>query len=88
MLSVTSSLVNTENKGLFLTVWISGNKTCRKKIILFEINIWICILHKILDAVLYELLHLNFVLSLHVEYQSRSDLGWKGKIRAFKSHVK
>jgi hypothetical protein len=26
-------------KGLFLTVWISGNKTFRRKIILYEINI-------------------------------------------------
>jgi len=87
MLSVTSTLVNTENKGQFLTVWICGNKIYRKKIILFKINIWICILHKFLDAVLYDLLHLNFVLALHVECQSRSDLGWRGKICALKSHI-
>jgi hypothetical protein len=88
MLSVTLPLVNTENKALFLTVWISGSKTCCKKIIFFKINIWICILHKLLHAVLYELLHLNFVLALHVECQSRSDLGWRAKIRALKFHIK
>lgn len=32
MLSVTSSLVNTENIGLFLPVSISGNKTCHNEL--------------------------------------------------------
>jgi len=88
MLSVISPFFNTGNEGLFLTVWVSDIKTCRTKMISFEFNIWICILHKILHAVLYELLHLNFVLALHIECQSRSDLGWRGKIRAPKSHAK
>ena len=67
-------LLTQKKKGLFFAVWISGNKTCRRKIILFKINILICILHKLLHALLYELL-LSFVLALNFECQSRSDLG-------------